>query len=1407
MAVLIPQVLYTLDFSSDAGAEIDWELDIIGLYDPNVTPLPSWVGQGVQQLVGTGNPIEIEWERDYDVYKPIIGSSAKVNLVIETEGQYLDFNEARPYEFQVRLRYKDENNVNQDYWCGFMTSLDGREDVTTFPFTASFTATDGIGLLEQSTAPLPTSTDEANVWTAITEAIYQTGLDLEIYLDSGIRTTANPPVTLLNGTEALSQCTIDPDWIFNEARTERVTRKEGIEGILSAFNCTIKQSNGRWYVTNASTYGGTSDSVTFARYVVSGGEYVSSGTRTESLRYNIDSTENSHLVPANNDLVLNTRRPYGSVEYQPEGFYEEDIVNGGFEIVNTNTSNFSPLGWSNFPSRPALITDDEVRQAGVRSITTTQSIENANNPSDLWFTNTDGVEVDGSGTFEVSFDFLAQLNRTSGNTGVRNAHMEYQIYFMPDNPKNLGGLSDFNPLINFTVDNYVANYYVYNTEDEEWFGIDSIANIDNDDYYKTRKSVVSEGDDLGEWIHESIMMPKIRVWDYSLMDFGNTTVEGGKLYVKFYFPLGQRPEGNRKNKFAVESTTAMQVWIDNVSAKNVFANDITSPTFERVQADYTTTLTYTPAIGSGTSPALVQTINQTEFIRSGNSSDAASNLSLERIATQQKLNDYRTNFKYYEGSLINLNTVPVAPKDKVYINWSNYTETASCIINAGRFSPKKNSFEVAMYVPNQATDIAPGEGSFNDDGSINPGFFEQDVDLMPMPFPGRSNKRTYSLNVFAEVRDQRDMEIIPDGLLATPLSYQWTDVAGVVIPVEILMEPTSIVDPITGDTQRFIANSDTMMIVEDTDDTPLPQWLTNITFSMLGGLLKINAMLTIPEDSEYERLFLTGIIERFTAEVPPAFTHATINITNSGDFLKGGNAVTPYPISGVPGTVQHFTHTVAPVPNSNPMLPSEYQTFAGNFDATYANDVDLSNEDAVGGPDGISFLFSYEIPSVPVTDPITVVTVPVEITGDATDRGTVGIDLSEITVDFGTPPANVTFHEGSNTFTGFPSGTSDGYKITVIPDADYYITEILEANITYPAGVKSAGAPYRGAENWEIPIEVTYPPIEETGKTVNMVIGVSTALEPNSVTFNVRAAGVANAMLAAGDELFTQTFDKEDFGGSIASFVIDLVPFQNYSFGGVTDVEIGIGEDAVIVDGNQVVILPEDQFVVTPGYNTTTGALFFTVEGTFPDKPGQYVIGIDLIADLAVVPGGGASLNAANDGTDGRNTSAGSTITRLTPGISAAGGTAEFQVVANGDWNIMVDVGANGQTVNSTNGIFTLSQTAANGLTITVNGSITPTSGTAGTHTVILNVEEIPFASEVTGSFLNRTFSNNRPENWIVGFTASLLEGGTSNILDTAQVNQSPTYGSTSIVAPDFSRGALENLSNTTGAANLLFFG
>ena len=105
MALLYP-VQYELDFDTNAGADINYTLELLRGYEEGTTP--SWFEGGeppaVRKLVGTGEPITIEYQKDYDVYKPIQGSNAKLNLVVQTDGQYNDFASGGRYEWQVRLR-------------------------------------------------------------------------------------------------------------------------------------------------------------------------------------------------------------------------------------------------------------------------------------------------------------------------------------------------------------------------------------------------------------------------------------------------------------------------------------------------------------------------------------------------------------------------------------------------------------------------------------------------------------------------------------------------------------------------------------------------------------------------------------------------------------------------------------------------------------------------------------------------------------------------------------------------------------------------------------------------------------------------------------------------------------------------------------------------------------------------------------------------------------------------------------------------------------------------------------------------------------------------------------------------------------------------------------------------------
>ena len=256
--VFIPQ--YTLTFDTNTGSDITYEMDILRSYD-DVNAIPSWVSDAPRAVLGTNHtPIKIKVQDDRNTYKPIRGSEATINLTARTQAELEDLSLIRAggrYEYQVRVR---NTTTSTPVWCGFITPIGGGENISTFPTSISLKATDGLGLLEQSTVRAPEDTDNVVIFNEILESIRQTGLDLPVYVDSQIRHS---------GSEALTTVTAHPFSAYsNEDRTELVTRKEHLEGFLATFNCRIVQSNMRWYIYNASSI---ADTTTWERFeVVSG---------------------------------------------------------------------------------------------------------------------------------------------------------------------------------------------------------------------------------------------------------------------------------------------------------------------------------------------------------------------------------------------------------------------------------------------------------------------------------------------------------------------------------------------------------------------------------------------------------------------------------------------------------------------------------------------------------------------------------------------------------------------------------------------------------------------------------------------------------------------------------------------------------------------------------------------------------------------------------------------------------------------------------------------------------------------------------------------------------------------------------------------------------------------------------
>ena len=1140
--IFVPQ--YTLDFSTNAGADIDYKITIERSYD-DAGPVPSWINNR-QSLIGTGEPLEITYERDYDIYKPIQGSKATLNLLVEQAGQYDDFANGTPYEWQLRVQKILTETTFEEIWCGLFNPVNSIERVSTFPFALSFTALDGLGLLEQSTPGNSESDAQVNVFsTFIVPALAQTGLDLEIYVDSGIQRFDDSTDGLLNATASNYARYKDL-----EGTGELFTHKELLEGYLAAFNCKITQAKGRWYIYNASTL---ADTTTWKVFNHQG---IFQPDVTESLVLTINGTSTQDLVPANDDLQLTLRRPYGSIECKPKDLVErQHAINGDF-LESAN-------GWT--------LSTNTTYDATAMAVDIISSFKDVSGNTEATIINTNGFDVNEGAPIEVKFDWEATFKDVENDTVV----MAYQIYAEFDSiPFNIFNLPGFGSLYDNThvyTSSQNRNRLYWNNEDSFWSNAQTSGTV-----------IESEVTTLNSNQNASATTSAISHFSDALN--GSMVLQNLKLYVKV-FPLQARDgKRNRDN-----STTRVAAQVDNISVKNMFDERVIEPTFELVQPNYTTTYEYEPLFATTIPSQLYQKLLPNEYVRTGNLIDPLVNgLTLEQIGTRQKLNDFRGNdgttngspFKYYEGSLINLTENPLSNINKVRLNWvSNYSEPYSGIMNGGTWKVKSNSFNTSFYIPNQALDLTGTD------------YFTENVDLIAMPFPGRSSKVVYTL-AFNVSTDDEDGNDLVNGLVPDPPYFTFVGEPGETRDYLINLQPS------TG--QGGIPSMTSVV-------APLPTYAEAAgPARILYRNLIIPITVTMPKESQFEQLYIAGLVNPFSPDANPSSVNCEVTVTNSGDFLKqypapGGtfsNSIA-YNVSGIPGEVKQFTHTIAPVPNTDPTMISDYQLFAGNFSVDEMEG-SLTYLDPEGGTDAVDILFTYTVPTSDELDAVAT------IDGSATERGQVGVTLSQVTVNFGTEPTGVTWEETSNTFTGFPGGSSDGYEIVVVPDADQEITGIT-VNSYGTDYVESAGTPYLGDERWRIPIKVTYPPIENHPATVDMQISVTTIDEPYALNFTILNKGGEGFSIALDDGSLERrvTYHQNDFNDPIDDFVITVSANDNMEF---TD------KEQVAVDLAEVTAGLPVNLIVPTRSDPTNGDILITVSGNYPAQGGIYNIPISIQA-------------------------------------------------------------------------------------------------------------------------------------------------------------------------------------------------
>lgn len=211
--------------------------------------LKNGYGGGVLPIIGTENPIEIEWLTDDDIYEPIIGSVATINMFVTDSVSYDNFYEYGEREYQLILRYESSPGVFDIYWKGWITNDIYSQAIITTPYTISIRATDGLGTLNGFDSWYPETGENTQIiWKWIWKNLQLTGLDFDIWISCDLRYSTSSWENVFNQVQIYKEAVFKNNYTIRDA-------KDILRSILIAFNCRIFQSYGTWYICNASTYG------------------------------------------------------------------------------------------------------------------------------------------------------------------------------------------------------------------------------------------------------------------------------------------------------------------------------------------------------------------------------------------------------------------------------------------------------------------------------------------------------------------------------------------------------------------------------------------------------------------------------------------------------------------------------------------------------------------------------------------------------------------------------------------------------------------------------------------------------------------------------------------------------------------------------------------------------------------------------------------------------------------------------------------------------------------------------------------------------------------------------------------------------------------------------------------------
>ena len=672
----------------------------------------------VLPMIGTGNPVEIEWEGDDDFYNPIIGSSCTINLLVTDDVTYDDFFRGNEEEYRVKIYY-DRGLMEsfQDRVEAYQTNAGYFES----PYCISDTLLQNNTISSDFTKRVlndgGTIDNETCIGKSITDSKtydWQTLWEGFLYLDTYSEALASTPY-------AISITALDGLGLLDVENTRSLNQN---------YNPTSLSDNlGEWYfVSEMLQKFNQDDTATNERQLYWAGDIQYNGTsippRIWSIYSNIDSKNNfldekkvlENILRKSNSRIFHA---FGDWYVVPNSLYLDDVFSGQyydrsvFKNALSNGQNemikFQVFSIGNNRDFEGNATKNVTRRLknDLQPIDNDLSIEYLSpikkvtlNSNLETYSKIKGSYTPGFGfTFGLLgyslvygtigyYDYIASNNQcyrvqnrasnsSSRATAIRN--VGFAKY------KSFEGFEVFNFSFDYLFDSDVTTNFEY----KFWYSVKTVeGTTDPGDtlYYNESDNnfsqsivynevIVNNINDLKIWQSVKKTLPETQPFTYMR-----------EIIVTIYLP------------YANTSTGYNHFYIDNLEVNNT--------DFELKTKELTSSITQNKGLKDYDLIPNEEITNQ--FLEGVFVQVPKPYLDIDddiKIA-QQILNDYRNYVPRYEGTGYGLRKKPITPIDKLYMNFENFKDEQGSMIDTLKYNVKNNESGFVAHTPNNDPDIA-----------------------------------------------------------------------------------------------------------------------------------------------------------------------------------------------------------------------------------------------------------------------------------------------------------------------------------------------------------------------------------------------------------------------------------------------------------------------------------------------------------------------------------------------------------------------------------------------------------------------------------------------------------------------------------------------------------------------------